>query len=70
MVGVMGLGKRYSVGFTRCDNCNQTTVIALWQPSCRTCKAESRDAIEAFHGGWVNEMFHAFARVPRPIGRR
>lgn len=69
MVGVMGLGKRYSVGIVECSWCFHMTVISLWQDLCRSCGAEHGDGQEAWFGSWINEMHRPFRRVTRPVGR-
>lgn len=69
LVGVMGPGKRYSVAAVRCTFCQHMTIIALWQPCCRSCGAEHRDGYDAWQDSWVDNMFRPFQRVERPIGR-
>lgn len=65
MVGVMGHGKRYSVTISQCPNCNQVTVIALWQQHCRGCGFEHEDPIETWLSCSADILYSGFTRVTR-----
>lgn len=70
VTGIMGFGKAYSVAPATCPACDQGTVVALWQPSCRGCGTVFTDALDAWmdsvHRSWLHV---GFRRVIRPAGR-
>lgn len=47
-IGIMGFGKRYSVGFSHCRTCGASTIVAYWQSWCRNCNAEYENGYTAW----------------------
>jgi hypothetical protein len=71
-IGIMGVGKRYSVLTARCRHCTAVQFIALWQPRCRVCwvdvgyEPDVRYPDDPFDylGGWVDSPRDSWPKQP------
>lgn len=68
MVGIMGPGNSYSIGFTKCHACEASTIFAFGQPFCRTCFAAGELIQDELHFNWMEDEYsqRPFMRLPRP----
>ena len=68
-INIIAGHSRGSTVFTFCPKCQQTTIVALWQPWCRNCDAVHEDPLKTWSDGeWNNEgkfnSYHPFWATP------
>lgn len=67
--GVRGRGSGYSVVFSPCPSCDETTIHPLWAAACRVCRrtCSTDDWMDAYFGRpFTNWPMLELRRAPRP----